>query len=61
MTPRKWSLLAWGVILTVVIGVCAVGGGRHCQVPQSGLFHRLLKGRRFVETHAGRWACQEVK
>jgi hypothetical protein len=54
-------IVAWAVILIVITGVCAVWGGRNCQVPQSGPFHRLLAGHKFVPTHVGKYACIEVK
>lgn len=61
MAPKSWMILTWAVILAVIIGVCALYGGRNCQVPDSGPFHRLLAGHKFVPTHAGRYACREVK
>jgi hypothetical protein len=54
-------VLAWGAILAVVIGVAALDGGRNCEVPESGPFHWLLKGRHYVATSSVRYACREVK
>jgi hypothetical protein len=64
MTRRRWALVAWGAFLATLIGVTAVEGGRHCQVPSSGPFHWLLKGHVYIQTHATYWrlpACREVK
>ena len=61
MTPKRWMVVAWGIILAVVIGVAAGDGGRNCEVPKSGPFHRLLAGHSYVPTHAGKFACREVK
>ena len=61
MTPRKWALVAWGAFLIVLIGVAALDGGRNCEVPKSGLFHRLMNGEKFVVTHSWRFRCAQVK
>ena len=61
MTHRRWALVAWGAFLIVLIGVAAMDGGRNCQVPNSGLFHRLMNGEKFVETHSWRFRCAQVK
>lgn len=61
MAPKRWMVVAWGAILALVIGFAAIDGGRNCEVPQSGLFHWLLGGHEYVPTHAGRFACREVK
>jgi hypothetical protein len=54
-------VLTWAAILIAVVGVCAEWGGRHCEVPKSGPFHRILSGHKYVIAHAGRIACIEVK
>jgi hypothetical protein len=54
-------VLAWAAILATVIAICAVYGGRDCEVPRSGVFHHLLKGHTYVPTSAGRFRCREVK
>jgi hypothetical protein len=54
-------ILAWVAILSIVIGVSAIYGGRGCEVPTSGPFRRLLEGHKYVPTHAGRFACREVE
>ena len=61
MGAKRWMVLAWAAILAVVIGVCAIYGGRNCEVPKSGPFHLLLKGQEFGVTHAGRYRCSRVK
>jgi hypothetical protein len=61
LRPKLWMVLTWGAILLALTGICAVYGGRNCEVPESGPFHWLLKGHKFVATHAGRIACREVK
>ena len=60
MTPRKWAILVWGGLLAILIGVCAMYGGRNCEAPQSGPLHRLLKGHKYVRTSSWRSACAEV-
>ena len=52
--------MAWGVILAALIGISAAYGGRNCEVPKSGLFHRLMAGETFVPTHRLRYACAQV-
>jgi hypothetical protein len=54
-------VLTWAAILLVLTVFCATYDGRNCEVPASGPFHWLLKGRRFVPSHGGRIACTEVK
>jgi hypothetical protein len=55
-------IVAWFAIISAVVGVCAVYGGRKCEVPESGPFHRLLAGRKFVPTNHRRSAgCLEVR
>jgi hypothetical protein len=61
MTPKRWMVLAWGAILSVLIGISVTYGGRNCEVPKNGPFHWLLEGHKYVPTHAGRFACREVK
>ena len=61
VTQKRWMVLAWGAILSVLIGIAAIDGGRNCEVPKSGPFHRLLAGHKYVPTHSGRFACREVK
>jgi hypothetical protein len=59
--PKRWMLLTWGGILALVIGFAAIDGGRNCEVPKSGPFHWLMKGEKYVPTHAGRFRCRQVK
>ena len=54
-------ILVWGGILAALVGIAAYDGGRNCEVPKSGLFHRLLQGHRYVPTRRGKYACREVK
>jgi hypothetical protein len=54
-------IITWAIILAVIVGVSAVYGGRNCEVPTGGPFHRFLAGHQFVPTHAGRFACKQVK
>lgn len=55
-------LVAWAAILAIVIGVCAIYGGRNCQAPTSGPFRRLLAGHEYVPTRSWRaGGCREVK
>ena len=61
MTPKLWMVLAWAAILSAVIGVCAIYGGRNCEVPKSGPFHRLLEGHKYIPNSRGKFACTEVK
>jgi hypothetical protein len=61
MTQTQKALLAWGVILASMIGAASLYGGRNCEVPKNGPFHRLLAGHKYVPTHAGKFACREVK
>jgi hypothetical protein len=53
-------VLAWGAIIALIVGLAAVDGGRNCQVPKSGPFHRLLEGRNYVPSHRVTFACVEV-
>ena len=64
VTPKRWAFVAWGVFLAVFIGIAALAGGRNCEVPKSGLFHSLLSGRKYAETHSHYWRippCRLVK
>jgi hypothetical protein len=61
MSSKGKMVLAWVAILALVVGVCAQYGGRNCEVPKSGPFHWLLKGRHYVPRTAGRYACSQVK
>jgi hypothetical protein len=61
LTRHRWMLLAWAAILALVIGFCAMYGGRNCEVPKSGPFHRLLDGHKFVPSHSAKFACTEVR
>lgn len=63
MTPKRWMFVAWFAILSVVIGVCALYGGRQCEVQKSGPFHGLLAGRRYFQTtnHWRSGGCSEVR
>jgi hypothetical protein len=54
-------VLTWAAILTVVVGLSALYGGRNCEAPKGGPFHRLLERYKYVPTHAGRFACRPVK
>jgi hypothetical protein len=45
----------------MLIGFAAADGGRDCKVPRSGLFHQLLKDRKYVESGRLRHPCKEVK
>ena len=61
MRPKLWMLVAWGAILAGLVAIGVFAGAPHCAVPKSGLFHRLLAGRKFVANSRGRIACREVK
>jgi len=61
LTPKRWMILVWGGILAALVGIAAYDGGRNCEVPKSGLFHRLLQGHRYVPARGGKYACREVK
>jgi len=57
---KRWMVLAWGAIIALIVGLAAVDGGRNCQVPNSGPFHWLLEGRKYVPSHRVKFACVEV-
>jgi len=61
MAPKRWMIVTWGIILAVIVGLSAVYGGRNCEVPKSGPFHRILDGHKFVPARAGRFFCRQVK
>ena len=61
MRPKLWMILTWAGIIVVVAGICAVYGGRNCEVPKSGPLRELLAGHQYIVRHAGRYACTEVK
>lgn len=61
MAPKRWMILTWIGIISVLAAVCAAYGGRNCEVPTSGPFHWLLAGHKYVPTHGGKFACREVK
>jgi hypothetical protein len=54
-------VVAWATILAALVGLSALYGGRNCEVPKSGPFHRLLQGRHYVRARAGKYACREVR
>ena len=63
MKPKRWMVLAWVAILSVMIGIGVIAGGRNCEVPKSGPFHWLLKGHKYEVisgAHRG-FSCREVK
>jgi hypothetical protein len=54
-------VVAWVVTLSLIIGVCAIYGGRNCTAPNRGPFAWLMKGEKFVPTHSRYGACKRVK
>lgn len=58
---KPWMVFLWLAILSIIVGVSALWGGRDCQVPKSGPFHWLFKGHEFVATGNSREACRMVK
>ena len=61
MAPKRWMIVTWVVVLAVIVGVCALYGGRNCEVPNKSPFHALLAGHKFVPMRVGRFACRQVK
>ena len=61
MSPKRWMIVVWAGIIVVIIGVCAIYGGRNCEVPKSGPLKALLAGRKFVPSNGWRsGGCVEV-
>jgi hypothetical protein len=60
MRPKRGAVLAWGAFLVILIGFCALFGGRNCVVPKSGPFHWLLGNQKYYRT-SGRYACEKVR
>ncbi|MEQ7873045.1 hypothetical protein ABDK56_03445 [Sphingomonas sp. ASV193] len=50
----------WVAIVGAMIAVAVHEGGTDCDVPASGPFHWLMRGRHYVVAHAGRTGCVEV-
>lgn len=64
MAPKRWMILTWVAILAAVVGVCALYGGRNCEVPKSGPFQPILHGRKYVRTNSRSYRvppCRQVK
>lgn len=57
-------VVAWAVIISVVICISAIFGGRDCEVPKSGPFHWLMSGhpyvQRFATAYSRNHACPKI-
>lgn len=60
MRPKGWGVIAWGAFLVILIGFCALFGGRDCVVPKTGPFHWLLGNQKYYYTGAARNACAKM-
>jgi hypothetical protein len=63
VTSKRRMILAWLVIISVVVGVSAIWGGRDCEVPKSGPFHWLMSGHPFVQrlaTASRNHTCRKI-
>jgi hypothetical protein len=52
VSSKQRMAWAWAIIISVVVGLGAIYGGRDCEVPTSGPFHWLLSGHPYVQRFA---------